>query len=169
MRYLNGRAVPLPEPQEANAGVPGHERYVARHGAPQAVLVDIDGTTAIMCDRSPYDETRVAEDTPNLPVIAVIHAMMRAGHRIVFMSGRTEGCRDATEKWLIENMGGEFDGLFMRQVGDTRKDSIVKAELFDAFVRDRYAVTCVLDDRDQVVRMWRDIGLTVLQVADGEF
>jgi hypothetical protein len=30
-------------------------------------------------------------------------------------------------------------------------------------------VTCVLDDRDQVVNAWRALGLTVLQVADGDF
>ena len=59
--------------------------------------------------------------------------------------------------------------LFMRASGDTRKDEIVKLELFDAHVRGKYDVRLVLDDRDRVVRMWRSIGLTCLQVADGEF
>jgi hypothetical protein len=30
-------------------------------------------------------------------------------------------------------------------------------------------VIAVFDDRNQVVRMWRDLGLTVFQVADGNF
>jgi hypothetical protein len=57
----------------------------------------------------------------------------------------------------------------MRPAGDMRKDAIVKRELFDRHVRDRYDVTCILDDRSQVVDMWRSLGLTCLQVAPGEF
>jgi hypothetical protein len=30
-------------------------------------------------------------------------------------------------------------------------------------------VVAVFDDRDQVVRMWRSLGLTVFQVAEGNF
>jgi hypothetical protein len=59
--------------------------------------------------------------------------------------------------------------LHMRPAGDVRNDAIVKLELFDQHVRDRYRVAYVLDDRDRVVRAWRSIGLTVLQVADGDF
>lgn len=57
----------------------------------------------------------------------------------------------------------------MRPEGDKRKDSIVKAELFDKHIKDNYAVDFVLDDRNQVVKMWRDMGLKCLQVAPGEF
>jgi hypothetical protein len=57
----------------------------------------------------------------------------------------------------------------MRAAGDTRADAVVKRELFDAHIRDRYAVTAVFDDRDSVVAMWRGLGLTVFQVAYGAF
>jgi hypothetical protein len=57
----------------------------------------------------------------------------------------------------------------MREYGDQRKDSIVKAEIFDQEIRGRYHVVAVFDDRDQVVRMWRSLGLTVFQVAEGNF
>ena len=57
----------------------------------------------------------------------------------------------------------------MRPAGDRRRDSIVKAELFDRKVRDEYRVLVVLDDRKQVVDMWRSLGLTCLQVAEGDF
>jgi hypothetical protein len=87
----------------------------------------------------------------------------------VFLSGRTAGCQDATTAWLTQHVGGPFDGPFMRAAGDHRKDSIVKAELFDRHVRDTYDVTCVLDDRKQVVDTWRAMDLTVLQVAEGDF
>jgi hypothetical protein len=57
----------------------------------------------------------------------------------------------------------------MRARGDGRPDEIVKKELYRKRVAPRWKVTAVLDDRDKVVRMWRRIGLTVLQVAEGDF
>ncbi len=33
----------------------------------------------------------------------------------------------------------------------------------------RYTIKFVLDDRNQVVEFWRSLGLTVLQVAEGDF
>ena len=33
----------------------------------------------------------------------------------------------------------------------------------------KYSASIVLDDRKQVVDMWRSLGLTCLQVADGDF
>lgn len=167
--YLRGRTFPLPLPEEADDDQAGLKPYTAKPGTPKAVLVDIDGTVALMNGRSPFDETRVGEDLPNGPVIKVVHALHAAGHRIVFMSGRADSCRDNTVWWLAAHIGVPYDALHMRAAGDVRKDSVIKAELFDAHVRDAYDVACVLDDRRQVVEMWRSLGLTVLQVADGDF
>ncbi|MEO3783868.1 AAA family ATPase [Actinocorallia sp. B10E7] len=167
LRFLAGRKLPLPLPDEQPPVelVP----YEPRPGTPKAVLVDIDGTTALISGRSPYDHTRVHQDLPNTPVIAVIRAMHAAGHRVVFLSGRSDNCRAETETWLEKHVGVPFDALHMRAHKDNRRDSLVKVELFDAHVRDAYDVTCVLDDRNQVVEAWRALGLTVFQVAEGDF
>ncbi len=70
-------------------------------------------------------------------------------------------------KWTHKN---EKVILNMREAGDMRKDSIVKKELFDQHIRGKYNVRMVIDDRDQVVDMWRnELGLTCLQVAEGDF
>lgn len=168
-RYVRGKPHPLPLPDEsadvAGVAVP----YVPQVGAASAVMVDIDGTTAIMCGRSPFDETRVHEDQPNRAVIAAVKAMYAAGNEVIFCSGRTDGCREATEKWLAEHVGVPFVGLYMRAGGDMRKDSVVKRELFDQHIRRFWDVVAVFDDRDQVVNMWRSLGLTVFQVAEGNF
>lgn len=141
----------------------------APHDASRAVLVDVDGTVALMRTRGPFDWHAVATDEPNLPVIAVVRALADAGHRIVFMSGRDGVCRDETAAWLNEHVTADFD-LHMRAPGDNRKDAIVKRELFDTHIAGRFHVVAVLDDRDQVVRMWRDeLGLTCMQVAPGAF
>jgi predicted kinase len=168
-RYLAGRGYPLPQPEEPQDGSGEAAAYEPKPGTPKAVLVDIDGTVALKAARSPFDESRVHEDRPNLPVITVLRAMHAGGHKIVFLSGRTTGCRSATYDWLLEHIQVPFDGLYMRGIGDMRKDAIVKRELFDRHVRDAYDVACVLDDRNQVVAAWRAMGLTVLQVADGDF
>jgi predicted kinase len=168
-RYLQGRELPLPLPTEPVGEDEAARAYEPKPGTPTAVLVDIDGTVALMKGRDPYDETRVGQDLPNRPVIEVVWALSAAGHRIVFMSGRSEACREATAAWLAEHVCISHVGPFMRAVGDRRKDAVFKAELFDRHIRDVYDVACVLDDRRQVVEMWRAMGLTVLQVAAGDF
>jgi predicted kinase len=168
-RYLKGRAWPLPLPEEPGGASEPGALYKPRPGTRKAVLVDIDGTVALKGARSPFDESRVHEDRPNAPVIEVARAMSDAGCRLVFLSGRTDACRDATVRWLGEHVQRGFDGPFMRAAGDMRKDFTVKLELFDHHVRDAYDVACVLDDRTQVVDAWRSIGLTCLQVGPGDF
>ncbi len=178
-RYLAARGGRLPVPEldptgtgPAGAGPTGvgsAATYQPPAGRPEAVLVDIDGTVAQMGSRSPYDESRVRQDTPHEPVIRVVRAMHAAGYQIVFCSGRTDACRDDTAAWLAEHVGVGYEALYMRAAGDQRRDSIVKREIFDAHIRDAYRIVAVLDDRAQVVRMWRALGLTVLQVAEGDF
>lgn len=86
------------------------------------------------------------------------------------MTGRPEAYRDATTRWLTLHVGLRFGAnLLMRKDGDYRQDYVVKAELFDAHVRDEYDVLCALDDRDQVVGLWRAMGLRCLQVRAGSF
>lgn len=168
-RFVKGKPHPLPLPDEpadaGSAAVP----YVSAVGAPKAVMVDIDGTVALMSSRSPFDETRVYEDRPNQAVIVAVRAMHAAGYAVIFCSGRTAGCREVTEKWLREHVAVPYEALHMRAVGDVRKDSIVKVEIFDREIRHRYDVVAVFDDRAQVVDAWRALGLTVFAVAEGNF
>lgn len=182
-RYLAGKPSPLPLPEDPVAEAQKALPYAPKPGTPEAIIVDIDGTVAIKSDRSPFDWSRVSEDTPNKAVInAAMEHVFHAdeyGRRLhmIFLSGRDESCRADTEVWLEEHVldyRGDFDDdskfhLYMRPEGDSRKDSIVKLELFDEHVRDAYNVRHVYDDRNQVVRMWRSIGLTVFQVNDGDF
>lgn len=166
-RHIKGRGYPLPVPPPDQQ--PTTMPYTPDPDTPPAILVDVDGTVALMNGRSPYDMTRVGDDQPNPPVITVVAAMAKLGYRVVFCSGRTDDCRDTTEAWLAKHVGVPYEALHMRRTGDARKDAIVKAEIFDREIRHRYQVVGVFDDRDQVVRMWRGLGLTVFQVAEGRF
>lgn len=157
--------------------------YQEQEGLPWAIICDLDGTTSLFCTsrgcgcdlnhRSPYDASTADRDVPNVQILELLQTYhMFRQTEIVFMSGREDLYRDQTERFLAEHFVG--DGLFahqlhMRKAGDQRKDAVVKSELFDAHVRGRYNVRFVLDDRNQVVQLWRSLGLRCLQVADGDF
>jgi len=141
----------------------------ARTARPSAVIVDVDGTLAIITDRSPYSHQGVLKDKPNAPVIAVARALASAGHTLVIVSGRSELARADTELWLARHLEVPFEGPYMRPIRDDRKDEAIKREIYDREIKPRFDVLCVLDDRDQVVHMWRQLGLTCLQVAPGDF
>lgn len=140
---------------------------------PSAIICDIDGTLALRgegkLDRGPFDWDRVDEDLPNMPVVYLVQMCHKEGHRILLVSGRHEVCREKTKDWC-RYFGIPFGELFMRAHGDTRKDSIMKRELFEKHIQDKYRIEFVLDDRNQVVAMWRDeLGLPCFQVAKGDF
>lgn len=147
------------------------EPIVQDESLPPCVICDLDGTLCLMNGRNPYDASRCEEDSVNQPVLELLKKFYDS-HHIVFMSGRSYKYRPETERWLqkyvrLESLY-EYE-LFMRAEGDIRKDSIVKKELFEEHVKDKYFVRFWLDDRNQVVSMARSLGLTVFQVADGNF
>lgn len=138
--------------------------------ASQVVLCDIDGTIALRRGRSPYDQSKVLEDAFD-PRMNFLLSSLSEKFQIIFLSGRqdTKQCRYDTEKWLKDNLGLSEVTLIMRSEGDFRPDDVVKKELYQKYIKDRYNVVCVFDDRDKVVRMWRNLGLLCCQVYYGNF
>lgn len=141
-----------------------------RSHLPVVWLVDVDGTLALSAGRSPYDWRRADSDLPNQPVVTAVQAL--AAHpqveAVLVISGREEQSRGLTEEWL-RNHSVPFSEVFMRQNGDYRPDDVVKEELFRKHIEPRYIVAGIIDDRDRVVHMWRRLGLTCFQVAEGDF
>jgi predicted kinase len=150
--------------------------YVRNRSLPKAVWVDVDGTLAERVHdgapqpvRGPFDEARVGEDAVIEHVADLVRILKAAGYKIVIMSGRSDACQDQTERWLIEN-AIPYDDIFMRKFGDSRKDSVVKEELFWNNVAPKYDIEYALDDRQQVVDHTREVlKIPVLQVAPGLF
>ena len=79
-----------------------------------------------------------------------------------------EKTRKDTETWLKQNKV-PYSKLFLRKTGDNRRDASVKKEIYNTEILPYYNVNFVLDDRNQVVAMLRELGLTVFQVAEGNF
>lgn len=141
-------------------------------GALDTILVDIDGTLARMVNRGPFEWDKVGRDEPIKNVVDLVNTLFwNSTGEIIFMSGRDMSCYPQTRAWLREHVG-EWTrdcNLYMRKERDMRKDRLVKYELYRDYVEGQYNVRFVLDDRNQVVDMWRSLGLTCLQVAPGDF
>lgn len=61
-----------------------------------------------------------------------------------------------------------YHRLYMRKDTDTRRDHIVKQEMLEQILDDGYLPILAVDDRPEVVKMWRDNGITTLQCAPDE-
>lgn len=134
-----------------------------------AIIVDIDGTIAKMGDRSPFDYTKVHLDKPHWDVIELIDMVKSVGkYKVIVCSWRKDDCKEETIKWL-DDAGFYYDELHMRKSWDNRKDSHIKYEILVNKITPKYYVEYVFDDRNQVVKMYRECWLRVLQVADGDF
>lgn len=145
------------------------EKYHNDPKLPEVIICDIDGTIALMNGRGPYEFDKVHTDVPNSPVSSLIDILDNLDHKVIFLSGRGEESRAETTGWLWYHLGFKPE-LHMRAAGDMRPDWIIKHELFQEHVAGKYSVWFVLDDRDQVVDLWRrKLGLPTFQVADGDF
>lgn len=143
------------------------------------VLFDIDGTIAdiahrrVFLDQSPPDwasfNDAMGDDTPNVPVVSLYRSLWNAGtYDIILVTGRNERFRKITEQWLAWNEI-PFGRLIMRADKDNRADHIIKEEILNALQAEGKNIIFTVDDRQQVVDMWRRNGITCLQCDVGDF
>lgn len=132
------------------------------------LLCDIDGTIALRGDRAPFDHAQAMEDGVNWPIVHLAHYLSQY-MRVILITGREEKYRDITEYWLRAHNIDFYVDLVMRSDSDNRPDDVVKEELYQKIKLTHGPALYVLDDRNKVVHMWRRLGLTCLQVADGDF
>lgn len=149
---------------------------------PKVILCDLDGTLALRTNRTPYEFEKVDTDKCDFRLSDLIRTLgYETTYEIIFLSGREDigTCREKTEKWLNDNVitqywekwGVQEENwkLLMRKKGDHRPDEIVKKEIYETKIAPYYDVVAVFDDRDKVVKMWRDLGLLCCQVYYGDF
>lgn len=149
---------------------------------PKCIIVDIDGTIAdighrlhfIRDGKKDWDGFFAAakDDAPVENVIVIVNNLalsLGVELDLIVVSGRPERTREATSAWLHVSGVSVYDELFMRPDGDHRPDHIVKEEILDRDILPHWDVLCSIDDRNQVVAMWRRRGITCLQVRDGDY
>lgn len=150
------------------------------------ILCDIDGTAANINHRRHLVEGKkegkkvdwprffdeMVNDTPNQWCQLLLLALVNQGHEVVFISGRPDSHELQTTNWLVKHYPHVFTGrLYMRPAGNYDQDYLIKEEILAANFDDaeQEGILFVLDDRQQVVDMWRRHGLTVLQCDEGDF
>jgi hypothetical protein len=148
----------------------------------KTVIFDLDGTLALINERRTlatnpngkinwkvfFDPSNISLDKPNIPVIESFKAMKVMGYRVGIFSGRDSISKIETQKWLYDN-NIHPDFLKMRPEGSFTPDDVLKKEWLDGELSNGHDILCVFDDRDKVVKMWRDNGVTCFQVAPGNF
>jgi hypothetical protein len=111
----------------------------------------------------------MADDVPNKPIVNLYKTLWDSQrYQLVIVSGRSDEYRKFTEQWLSWNEI-PFSELIMRKKSDSRSDHIVKEEILKQIQSLNKEIAFVVDDRQQVVDMWRRNGITCLQCDTGDF
>lgn len=145
---------------------------------PRCYIFDIDGTLADLSHRLHHIQKQPKDwdaffrecgsDAPIEHICELARLLNDADQHIVLVSGRSEGYRKETKHWL-DRHEISYHGIYMRQDGDHRPDHIVKSELMDRVRADGFEPVMIFEDREQVVKMWRERGIPCAQVAEGNF
>ncbi len=144
--------------------------------AEEIVIFDIDGTLADVSERvhhlekTPKDwdsfHQGMAQDKAIRSMVRLCNILYSSGLKIALCSGRKEEHRKDTVDWLAKEQVN-YHELLLRDNGDRRSDVVVKRKMLTKI--DKSKVLFVVEDRSQIVEMWRSEGLVCLQCAPGEF
>jgi len=146
------------------------------------VIFDLDGTLALIDKRRAkalkvngklnwgefFKPENIQLDEPNIPVIKMFQTLKLAGYEVGIFSGRDSISRRESKEWLLQN--GVWPDFFkMRPQGSHTPDDVLKKMWLDEMISQGKEIMCVFDDRDKVVKMWRDNGISCFQVNYGDF
>ena len=145
----------------------------------KTVLFDIDGTLADIEHRRHYVEgdkqnwtaffEEMGADTANAPVVDLYNVLWaHPDYECIVLSGRPDNFRALTETWFAWNEI-PFSRIEMRGAKDNRRDDVVKQEILDKLLAEGKEIAFVVDDRQQVVDMWRANGIICFQCDVGNF
>lgn len=151
---------------------------------PSAIICDLDGTLCNIAHRRHFVEKKenhksvdwksffesMVMDEVNPWCESLVRALSK-DHQIVYCSGRPSDYRPHTVDWLRQKKLGHLcgDHLYMRFAGDFRRDDIVKEIILDFEILTRFTPYFMIDDRQQVVDLWRKRGFVCLQCDEGNF
>ena len=146
------------------------------------VIVDIDGTISKVGERLKYLNQDPKdwdsfyndsfEDEPIIEMVDLVYDLYLQRYQLVFCTGRRESCREKTINWFNKYFEPEIakrSKLLMRPNKDHRHDSEIKPELLKNAGIKLDSIAFVLEDRNSMVKKWRELGLICLQVAEGDF
>jgi predicted kinase len=133
------------------------------------VICDLDGTLVWCHDRSPYDTSKCENDEVNNAVLCLLDNMMSSAD-IIFVTGREEQYRNQTLRFLKDKCS-LVEELFILYMRDSKepKDNEIKEKILKEKIIPEYNVLFALEDRDRVVKMYRENGIQCWQVKEGNY
>jgi predicted kinase len=146
----------------------------------KVIVCDLDGTLCDISHRLPFVKVPEGEKKDWKSFFAgikndklredvklqVLGKCAELGLPLVLVSARPDTYRGATEQWLFENLQYPYLTLIMRRADDKRPDTDVKKGIYETYFKNN-PVELVFDDRPSVIRMWRELGLNVVDVGSG--
>lgn len=141
------------------------ERIADNSHLVKGAIFDLDGSLCEISHRSPYDTAKCLNDKPVKYVVEMAKLLSQNGHHIIMVSGREDKFRDLTEEWLAKYVGVEHS-LYMRPTGNFKNDALIKEEIYNQFIKDKYDIRAVVDDRLRVCRAWYKLGLPLFRVGN---
>lgn len=140
------------------------------------VVVDLDGTVSDCGHRLHFIEggptkdwdafyDGIKDDPPHLDICSLVRSIPAP---LYFVTGRPERVRKATERWLEDHMLVPTL-LLMRGDDDHAEDFVIKLDHLTRIGLTPADVWFILEDRDQVVKAYRERGFRVLQVCNGAY
>jgi len=146
----------------------------------KVTVFDLDGTLALIKHRRHFVEgpkkdwdsffKACPQDAPNVPVIEMLRVLRRSGRTIMILSGRSKLVEKETSVWLEDQkIWADIYDIWMRDKDDFTPDADLKWSWIWRLKTMGFEIEMVFDDRDKVVKMWRDNGIPCFQVAEGNF
>ena len=142
----------------------------------QKIIVDIDDTITIVGARKAYLSVippnyekfheQCYQDKPRKYIIDLVKVMSKK-YDIVFFTMRPESKRMATEEWLKEYVGVDYQ-LIMRKDGDKLAAPYEKQVMLaknDIFPDD---VICIIEDSEDVINNLRGAGYNCVLVCNSK-
>ena len=136
------------------------------------VIFDIDGVLADNRHRLHYIQKTpenwdvfykaMADDLPRSSMIRLVNSIRIVQQTVFLITGRSIEYEHITRAWLDRNTVG-YDGLYQRPAKDHRPDHIIKFEILTKLRKVGYEPWLAVEDRPQVVEMWRREGIECLQ------
>jgi len=151
----------------------------------KSIIFDLDGTLANMEHRRKFitgelgykswdkfnSPEECAKDTPIESTVNLARMYKDAGYRILIFTGRDGIAELVTRQWLKDH-NVPFDRLVMRPQGNHRPGTEMKTKwLNEEFGNESWKtdVKAVFEDRNRVVKMYRELGLQCYHVQEGNF
>ena len=152
----------------------------------EAIIFDLDGTIANISHRVHYLKdyenpdgswnkksnwskfhNSISEDIVVEPIKFMLNHLYSNFIDIIILTGRNDSVKKNTVKWLKDNEVS-YDHLIMRPKNDNRSDTVFKLEQLKKLEKN-FKIHFIVEDRNRVVKMWRDKGYICLQCKEGDY